>query len=173
MSAPQHLDSQLAACGYCVSDPCTTLVRQIGTSDTVAADAEPGLSVEAELTAEWFDAYASAITDDRRAQARAILERVPMPRAFIGLRRDGQMVATSLCVVAGEIARAKCVATRDGARRTGAAETVMGSTIRWAARAGARTTALGVSAANAPAQALYAKLGFVRAGLYHIRVKHL
>lgn len=172
VSAPPGLDRRLAARGYQISDPCTTLVHNVTSADDDAA-AGPGVMIAAEPTAEWFDTYAGVITDDRRAQAQAILDRVPAPRAFIGLRREDVMVATALCVAEGEIARVKCVATRDAARRTGAAEAVMKSARCWAASRGARTIALGVSAANAPAQGLYAKLGFVRAGLYHIRVKHI
>jgi ribosomal protein S18 acetylase RimI-like enzyme len=168
VSRPADLDRVLESRGYAVSDPCVTLAKSLGAEEAAAA---PDTSIDSNLTDAWFETYASVITPDRRAQARAILERVPLPRAFCLLRRNGTPVATALCVVSGPIARIKCVATLAAARRTGAAEAVMQTALSWAAAAGARRAALGVTEANAPARALYAKLGFTLAGRYHIRAR--
>jgi GNAT superfamily N-acetyltransferase len=168
VSRPADLDRILESRGYAVSDPCVTLARPLGREEAAPA---PDIAIDSNLTDGWFETYASVITPDRRAQARAILERVPLPRAFCMLRRNGIPVATALCVVSGPIARIKCVATLAAARRTGAAEAVMQTAMSWAASAGARRMALGVTEANAPARALYAKLGFTLAGRYHIRAR--
>src|SRR5262249_34267603 len=112
-------------------------------------------------------------TPDRRAQARAILDRLPEPRAFLSYRRGNEVLATALCLTLGDVARVKCVATRAAARRTGAAEAVMRAAMAWATSPGGQTLGLGVTAENAPAQALYAKLGFTLLGRYHVRVKHV
>jgi ribosomal protein S18 acetylase RimI-like enzyme len=168
ISRPQGLDRVLASRGYGVNDPCVTLARPLSTECPAPA---PDTTIESDLTDAWFETYASVITPDRRAQARAILERVPAPRAFCALRRNGTIVATALCVALGPIARIKCVATLAGARRTGAGEAVMHTAMSWAAAAGARWVALGVTEANTPARRLYAKLGFTLAGRYHIRAR--
>lgn len=173
VSVPSGLDAELAKRGYVVRDRCETLACVLSVPNLSSPSASGEIEMSSALTPAWFATYASTITPDRRAQAQAILERVPAPRAFCGLRRDGELIATTLCAVDGSVARIKCVATRDAARRTGAAEAVVRAALGWAARGGARIASLGLTATNTPAQTLYAKLGFTLAGRYHIRAKDI
>jgi ribosomal protein S18 acetylase RimI-like enzyme len=168
VSQPVGLDAELARRGYGINDACVTLAL---TLPEEASHLETDVEISETLSDAWFEAYADVITPDRRAQARAILGRVPGPRAFCALRRNGRVVATALAVALGPVARIKCVATLAAARRTGAAEKVMEAALGWAAGAGANRVGLGVTEANTAARALYTKLGFTIAGRYHIRAR--
>src|SRR5262249_3070389 len=135
VSGPAGLDAALAERGYGIQEHCTTLARP-AVKDGEAAAIPAGVEVSKELTADWFDTYTSVITPDRRAQARAILDRLPEPRAFLSYRRGNEVLATALCLTLGDVARVKCVATRAAARRTGAAEAVMRAAMAWATSQG-------------------------------------
>ena len=60
--------------------------------------------------------------------------------------------------------------TRADLRRVGAGSRVMRALEAWGARQGATIAALQAVAANAPAQALYAKLAYQCVGGYHYHV---
>ena len=82
----------------------------------------------------------------------------------------GEPAAAALGVVANGVVIAECVMTRADLRRIGGASRVMLALEAWGARQGATIAALQAVTANAPAQALYAKLAYARAGGYHYRV---
>lgn len=165
-AVPSDLDALLAARGYRINDPCTTLARAIAPDEAWPDGAETTETP----TPDWLAVYGSVLTEDRARVAPRILARVPRPRAFCAVRRDGRVVSTALAVADGPVAVAECVATAADVRRQGAAAAVMQAVAAWAARQGAHTLTLGAVATNIAAQQLYARSGFTRAGLYHIRV---
>ena len=118
----------------------------------------------------WLSVYLAGITPSRRDLAPMILARVPAPRTFLLLRDRGEPAATALGVVAEGVAIAECVMTRADRRRSGGASRVMRALEAWGARQGATIAALQAVAANAPAQALYARLAYALVGSYHYRV---
>lgn len=166
VAVPGDLDERLARRGYLINDPCTTLA-----SPLTGNEMPDGIEIADRVTPDWLDTYASVITPDRRKTAPMILEGIPAGSAFVLLRRNGRPVATTLAVVDGEASVVECVATREEARRTGAGDAVMRAAMAWACQRGARVMGLGAVAANAPAQALYRRLGFTLAGRYHTRFK--
>lgn len=165
-AVPSDLDAHLAARGYRINDPCTTLARAVAPDEAWPDGAE---TTEAP-TPDWLAVYGSVLTADRVQVAPRILARVPGPRAFCAVRREGRVVSTALAVADGPVAVAECVATAPDARRQGAAAAVMQAVAAWAAERGAHSLALGAVATNTAAQQLYARSGFTRAGFYHIRV---
>ena len=56
------------------------------------------------------------------------------------------------------------------ARRHGLGAAMTGAAAAWAAAEGAATLAVAVTRANAPARALYARLGLAEAAAYHYRI---
>jgi ribosomal protein S18 acetylase RimI-like enzyme len=74
--------------------------------------------------------------------------------------------AVGLGVAEGELCALFCVATRPERRRRGLAAAVVGALGAWGRTRGARTVALEVEEGNAPALALYARLGFERRYAY-------
>ena len=165
VTQPADLDARLQARGYRLKEPCACLAKAIA-----EAPMPTGVEIADKVTDAWLDVYLAGITPSRRPQAPAILRRVPAPCAFLLLQRDGQPASVALAVAADGVVVAECVATRLEHRRAGASERVMRALEAWGAANGAQVAALQAVTANAPAQALYAKLDYRRVGGYHYRV---
>ncbi len=80
--------------------------------------------------------------------------------------QDGP-IATTLCVQDNDLAGIMSLAVRPDRRGQGLGIEVLTSALRWARIGGARTAWLQVVANNAPALALYAKMGFEEAYRYY------
>jgi GNAT superfamily N-acetyltransferase len=164
LSQPDDLDERLAARGYVIHDPVTTLLKP------VEAIATPADVVLRDTPSEgWLSVYLANVTPDRRPFAAAILARVPGPRVFAEVVRQGETVATALGVFCEDTVIAECVGTASAARRQGAAGAVMRALEAWGSDLGAHTIGLQAVTTNMPAQGLYAALGYVPAGSYHYR----
>lgn len=164
LSQPDDLDQRLAARGYEVHDPVTTLLKSV---EPVTAPTDVVLR---EAPSEgWLSVYLANVTPDRRPFATAILARVPEPCVFAEAIRDGAVVATALGVFHENTVIAECVGTASTARRQGAAAAVMRALEGWGAGLGAHTIGLQAVTTNMPAQGLYAALGYAPAGTYHYR----
>lgn len=164
LSEPSDLDARLAERGYAIHDPVSTLIKP------VAPLAMPGDVVLRETPSpDWLSVYLSNVTVDRRPFAAGILARVPGPRVFAEVLRDGAVAATALGVFHENTVIAECVGTAAAARRQGAAASVMRALEAWAGSLGAHTIGLQAVTTNAPAQGLYAVLGYTSAGTYHYR----
>jgi N-acetylglutamate synthase len=164
LSRPDDLDQRLAARGYEIHDPVTTLLKP------VAPVAEPADVVLREAPSDgWLSVYLANVTPDRRPFAMAILARVPGPRVFAEVVREGAVIATALGVFHENTVIAECVGTAGSARRQGAAAAVMRALEAWGIGLGAHTIGLQAVTTNVPAQGLYAALGYVPAGTYHYR----
>lgn len=165
VSAPSDLERRLDARGYRVQEPCTTLAKEIRSTE-LAADIE----IASSASDPWLGVYLAGISESRRALAPKILAGVPAPRAFFLWRQDGAPVSAALGVVAHGVVVAECVATLAAFRRRGGSSRIMAALEAWGAREGATIAALQAVTANAPAQALYAKLDYRPVGGYHYRV---
>ena len=164
LSQPEDLDARLAARGYVIHDPVTTLVKPI------EAVAMPASVILRDAPSEgWSEVYLSNVSPDRRPFAAAILARVPAPRVFAEARGESGVVATALGVLHEGAVIAECVGTAASARRQGAASAVMRALEAWGVAQDARTIGLQAVTTNAPAQGLYAALGYTAAGTYHYR----
>jgi N-acetylglutamate synthase len=162
-SLPGDLEQRLTRRGYINSEINATLATALGAEAAMSrSPATAPLKVEIDDAAgpDWIETYAATLVGDRRLSAPRILARVPRPRRMIGVRNRGVHIATVLVVADGPIAVIECVATRPEARRTGAARFAMLTALDQARLLGSTSIALGVVAANAPARALYASLGF-------------
>lgn len=165
---PTDLDDRLQRRGYRLQEPCTALAKHI--SAIAAGRQDPDIEISDAPSEAWLSVYLAGITESRRGLAPMILARVPQPRAFLLLRdRDGP-AATALAVAGEGVVIAECVMTLANRRRSGAASRVMLALEAWGAKQGATIAALQAVAANAPAQALYARLDYARVGGYHYRV---
>ena len=154
---PAMLPELLRERGYESGEETTTMVKS-------PSPAEPPADVEVrdEAWPEWLDTYTAGITPNCRGDVE-ILGAIPTPRAFLGCRRDGRIVATALCVVGHGCAVVECVAARSEVRRQGAALAVMQALEAWAATQPVDLLALQVVSTNTPAVRLYQRLGYVAA----------
>jgi N-acetylglutamate synthase len=166
-SSPHDLDAQLASRGYVYEEPCLLLAKPLA-----PLEMPEEIEVTSAPTADWLSVFAEPLDDARRAAAPNVLARVPEPRAFLLVRRDGQPLAVALAVVAPNgIALVECVATQTAARRSGGAQRVMAALEAWSAAQGAKIAALQVTVENTAARALYAQRRYTEAGRYHYRWK--
>ena len=164
-SLPADLGARLLARGYANSETNATLLLDLAAAPpSPAVTPADGVETATSAGAGWVDTYATVLSAERRASAPRILARVPEPRRMIGVRRDGQHLATVLVVADGPIAVVECVATRPEARRMGIARVAMEAAIAEARALGATSVALGMAATNTAARALYTGLGFVEVG---------
>jgi ribosomal protein S18 acetylase RimI-like enzyme len=151
-TSPPNLTERLRQRGYQQSETTITMFRRNEPvpppDDTEQRD---------HAWQDWQDVYFSAITENRRAANAKILDAMTAPRAFFCHRG----VATALCVIGFGCAVVECVATREDARRQGAAHAVMTGLLAWAAEQKADLVGLQVVAGNQAAVRLYEGLGFV------------
>jgi ribosomal protein S18 acetylase RimI-like enzyme len=155
-TSPPNLADTLRQRGYTESEATITMFKRVE-SHGMPSDIE----TRDYGWAEWRSVYLGEITENRRAINALILDRIPTPRAFFGCRRDGDTIATALCIAGFDCAVIECVATRADKRRQGAAQSVLIALETWAAQQDADWIGLQVVAGNTPAVALYQRLGFV------------
>ncbi len=167
-SQPPELDRHLEAAGWVRFEP--TLVMHAD----LAPGAVPGAPAErAEIVrvAQWVEATATLL-DRADGDQSAALERArtyPLPHVGAVIRRDGDVVACGLAKFESDAAGLFAVVTAEPARGQGLGRAIVHALLTEARRHGARRAYLQVTAANAPALALYRRFGFVAAYDYWYR----
>ena len=153
-TSPSNLPETLQNRGYKRSESTTTMfkrIERVATPDDTEARDHPW--------PEWQSVYLGEITENRRAINTLILDRIPSPRAFFGCRRNGEIIATALCVLGFGCAVIECVTTRADRRRQGAAQSVLTALETGAAQKNADWIGLQVVSTKTQAVALYEPLG--------------
>jgi GNAT superfamily N-acetyltransferase len=167
---PVDLDDALAGQGYVAFDE--TLVQ------TVALERPPELpdpGDEVLLDSPDTPGFVDAVGDLRGStatQREAHLERLGnsvLGKRFAVASVAGRVVCTGQIAVEDELAGIFDVITASDVRGRGYATLVCASLLSWAWQHGAHAAYLQVSAANAPAVAVYRKFGFATAYTYHYR----
>lgn len=105
------------------------------------------------------------------AERLAALSRIPAPRGFALIRRDGQPAAVGACAVEGEWAGVMGMRTAPAFRRQGLARRLFRTLTAFAASAGASRGYLQVDQDNVSAIALYEAEGFEAGYLYRYWVR--
>lgn len=159
-------DSALAACGYRVIDPVVFYAAP------VAQLAGEGAHISAVYRAQ----MAPAIMEEIWAAGGigpgrlAVMERAAEPCARLLARAGDSPCGAAFVGVDDEIAMIHAIEVLASFRRRGAGRLLIEGAARWAAEHDAVWLALAVAEANAPARALYARLGMAEAGGYHYRI---
>ncbi len=166
--AEPGLDAALAARGYAALDP--TLVMQAPLAPLAAADGA-GVELVERAGGGWADAFADAtqVGPATRGVLGEMLAAVVPPARFARTRDAQGDLAFGMGVVEGDALGIFEMFTAVRARRMGHAARTIAALARWAAGRGARRAYLQVVADNAPARALYARLGFREAYAYAYR----
>lgn len=168
LRGPDHapLDALLAAQGYIINDPTV-----IYTASTAALSVEPG---PVSLFPLWpplaimCDLWAAAGTGPARL---AVMERACAPKAGLIARQSDRAVGVGFIACHDGIAMLHAVEVAPAFRRQGIGARIVSGAAWWAQAEGAATFALAVTAGNAGARALYARLGMTQVAAYHYRVK--
>jgi N-acetylglutamate synthase len=170
---PEELDSALEARGYAhVADTSVLVLEALPVSAAPPA-CGMGMRVTEELEEPWFRFYADsgALDERKRAAARAIMEHIVPGRRFLLLEGEDGPAACALTVVEDGWAGVFDVAVRRDLRGRGLGRRIMEWTLAEAAALGAHRSYLQVVQGNAPAEALYARLGYRQAYPYWYRIR--
>ncbi|MFH1331650.1 MAG: GNAT family N-acetyltransferase [Actinomycetota bacterium] len=163
---PAALEAFLAERGYRVDAPVLILTRPLE-----PAGGPPPRLPEAPA-AEWLAANAG-IPNHYGAAPAAFLDllgRIRQPLAFAALRHEDEVAAIGMAVADGGWVGLFEIGTLPRHRRRGLAAAAMEVLLAWGAGQRAQAAYLQVMEDNAPARALYARLGFEEAYRYWYRV---
>ena len=159
-------DARLAARGYRVIDRVVLYAgpvgRLAGEGSHMAAVYRAGF-VPAIMQEIWA---AGGIGPGRLA----VMERVTGPSTLLLSRAGDTPCGAAFVGVDGEVAMIHAIEVLTRLRRQGAGRLLVEGAARFAAEHGAEWLALAVTEANAPARALYDRLGMIEAGRYHYRI---
>lgn len=160
---PPELPGLLRARGY--SERTTTAVETCPL-DALPAPRAPGIDV-ADLDT-WLALRVALLGQPlaRRGTLRGLLARVPGPAPMIVLRHDGRPVAMGRAVVQGRWVGLFELLTRADRRNEGLGRQLVSCLADRARALGATRAYLQVEADNAPARALYRRLGFAPRYVY-------
>lgn len=155
---PTGTQALLEVRGYRLVDPSLVLVRDLQEDD--AAQMEPRQAADA---AGWLQTFVEVSGKPLQGQHTHLqmLQSIDAPCCWaVRIGADGQQQACALGVLAQGQLGLFDIATRAELRRQGLAARLVRQVLGWGARQGARCAYLQVLGSNAPALALYQKLGF-------------
>jgi N-acetylglutamate synthase len=163
-----EIDERLVARGY--SSEGLSLVLY-GAIDAMPAARDAAVRCSPRPTAAWLAAMAALQRQTKRQAAlyRRIVAALVIPASFAELAGDDGIAALAFGAIHDGVICYESVVSNPRRRRRGYARRVIASLAAWAQEQGATGACLEVEAANAPALALYAALGFKELYHYHYR----
>ncbi|MEZ5886823.1 MAG: GNAT family N-acetyltransferase [Paracoccaceae bacterium] len=105
------------------------------------------------------------------AARQAVMARCTLPRTAILGRVEDRAAGVLYLAVDGDLAMVHALHVAPEFRRRALAANLMRAAAAWARDAGATRLGLAVTEANAPARALYERLGMAQVGRYHYRAR--
>ena len=165
--AGAEADRTLEDAGYRIIDPSLVLTTAISEAP-VTAD----VRISAAPTKAWLEGFAAAnaIPPDRRPLHDRIVGAIALPTGFATLYDDGRAIGFGIGVYDRGMVGLFDIIVAPAARRRGAGTELTRALLNWGRSMGARQAYLQVIGDNAPARALYGKLGFGEAYRYHYRI---
>ena len=149
-------DEALVRRGYIVEGPTRTLylprIEAVG-------ETPENIEITDRVTPDWLAARV-AIAGGSADRFAATLSLIRHPALFAALRDEGRVVSLAYGVIVDGLLVLEAVATHPDCRGRGHAGAMLAALIMKASKLCARDAALQVLADNAPAWALYARLGF-------------
>jgi ribosomal protein S18 acetylase RimI-like enzyme len=151
------LDAALAELGYAAEAETCTIAAPLEASRKSAAD---GVELDLTPSSEWLAARAAALGGACADDHAAALASIVLPKAFVSVRNRTAVVSRAFGVIDRRYLVVESVWTKEEERNRGFARRAVAALMEWGRRAGARMACLQAMADNAPARALYARLGF-------------
>ncbi|PHK94815.1 GNAT family N-acetyltransferase [Pseudoroseomonas rhizosphaerae] len=158
---PPGLEEALLERGYREADASLVMAGPLAAFATPGATPDAALEVLPAPTEEWLAVVATAEyqTEQRRAEKLRAPALMMVPAAWLVLRVEGQAAAVGQVAADGRLLGFFDIATAPAFRRQGLARRLLAAAAAWGRAQGGTTGWLQVSAANAPARALYEALG--------------
>jgi GNAT superfamily N-acetyltransferase len=159
------LDAALAQRGYDIVDPVVGY----------GADAQDILRRDTEISHTYPHWPPLAITREVWAEAGVgparldVMARATGPKTAILVRHGDHPAGICFVAIASDHAMIHALEVLPDHRRNGLAQKLISRAALWAASQGAAHLSLVVTRANAPARALYARMGMAEMGQYHYR----
>ncbi|OPF92732.1 GNAT family N-acetyltransferase [Rhodopseudomonas palustris] len=143
----------------CEGEACT-LYRDL-VPESFAATA-PEVTITSRADAEWLAAIArlQAQSPSHASVYARVVDAIALPAGFLGLHRDGVIVATAYGVVSRDLLVVESVVVDPALRGQGLGRRLMHALFAWGISNGAKAVCLQVVADNKAGRALYASLGF-------------
>ena len=160
------LDAALAAKGFARRDPTRTWWAPVGALAPDRPERLTGFAIWPPV-AVMRDLWAEGGIGPARL---AVMERAAEPRAALLARLADRPAGAAFVAAVGPVAAVHAIEVPPRLRRRGAGRLLLRHAAWWAGERGATHLALAVTAANAPANALYAGMGMTRGPGYHYRV---
>ena len=161
-----ELDRRLAGAGYTVNDPTALHAAPVASLANGRDETVKVFRVASPLAMADEIWIGGGIGPGRRA----VMARAKGPCMTLLARVDDRPIGVAFVAVDGNIAMIHAIEVTPEHRRKGGGELLIRGAARFAAEHGAAWLALAAEEANAPARALYDKLGFAVAGSYHYRI---
>jgi len=144
--------------GYRLKDASLGMI-----AEACAVAVGPAVEIAPHADAAWVRGVSARQTGTKKdadAALAAIVSRIRLPAAFATLRLDGRAVGYGMTVVERGMAEIGAIVIDEAVRGQGLGRQLVGGLMAWAAGNGASKAYLQVEQGNAPALALYARLGF-------------
>lgn len=161
----EALDARLATAGYAVESPTLILSAQAAALAPEEPD-ERAILCDAPL-ARMREIWAAGGVGPERM---AVMARACRPKAYLFGRIGDAPAACGFVACDNDLAMLHALEVATACRRQGLATGLTRAGAAWAVRHGATTYALDVMETNAPARAVYARLGMEQVAAYHYRV---
>lgn len=165
------LDEVVEARGYKLVAASTVLFCKLA---AFAGAIPEDVILEPEMSSDWHSEShkIGASSEFDFAIFRDMIATIAIPKAFTSIVTDGRIVAKAYGAIHDGLLVVESVATDPDYRQRGYSRKVVSALMTWAKAQGAVAACLQVLADNAPALALYERLGFDRKLYrYHYRMK--
>ena len=146
--------------GFTADGTVLTLMRE-----ALPRSGPDAVDIQADPHQGWFAAWAACRPEadaPTMTAFRQAVDGLAVPAAFLIRHVEGQAAAVAYVAAHRGIAVLEAVVTHPAQRRRGHGQALVDAAAYWAARAGALSLCLQVTAENAPARSLYNGLGFRR-----------
>jgi GNAT superfamily N-acetyltransferase len=161
----ERLDAALADRGY-VIDVASLIVAAPPAALAPERPDERAILCDAPL-ARMREIWSAAGVGPSR---QAVMARAPGPKTYLFGRAGDAPAACAFVACDREVAMLHALEVSPPFRRQGLGMALARAAVAWAADQGARTCALAVAVANAPARSAYDRLGMTQVAAYHYRL---